>query len=37
MTSESSGESQVWLDAGVDLAQEVGGRLASPDSITQTA
>ena len=30
MASESSGESEVSLDAGVDLAQGVGGRLASP-------
>ena len=33
MASESSGESEVSLDAGVDLAQVVGGRLASPHNL----
>ena len=33
MASESSGESEDSLDAGVDLAQAGGGRLASPHSL----
>ena len=37
MASESSGESGVSSDAGADLAQAVGRRLASPDCVTQTA
>ena len=39
MASESSGarETEVLSDAGVDLAQAIGGRLASPDSVAQTA